>query len=141
MDKKSKKIFVSNDVLYAFVDRAHAKYPQAAAYFRYFAQEKYQVFTSYLHVLNTYREIYTKISPSLARDFLRALSLSSINILYPMESDMKAALKTLINYQSSELSFDQSQLAVLANRNAIPQVCTFEYVHPLFGLSAFYLPI
>lgn len=141
MEKKSKKIFVSNDVLYAFVDRAHTKHPQAAAYFRYFAQEKYQVFTSYLHVLNTYREIYTKISPSLARDFLRALSLSSINILYPMESDMKAALKTLINYQSSELSFDQSQLAVLANRNTIPQVCTFEYVHPLFGLSAFYLPI
>ncbi len=141
MEKKSKKIFVSSDILYAFVDRAHTQYPQAAAYFRYFAQEKYQVFTSYLHVLNTYREIYAKISPSLARDFLRALSLSSINVLYPLESDMKAALKTLINYRSSELTFDQSQMAVLANRNSIPQVCTFEYVHPLFGLSAFYLPI
>lgn len=141
MEKKSKKIFVSSDILYAFVDRAHTKYPQAAAYFRYFAQEKYQVFTSYLHVLNTYREIYAKISPSLARDFLRALSLSSINVLYPLESDMKAALKTLINYRNSELTFDQSQMAVLANRNSIPQVCTFEYVHPLFGLSAFYLPI
>jgi len=141
MEKKSKKIFVSSDVLYAFVDRAHAKYPQAAAYFRYFAQEKYQVFTSYLHVLSTYREIYSKISPSLARDFLRALSLSSINVLYPTESDMKAALKTLINYKNSELTFDQSQMAVFANRNSIPQVCTFDYVHPLFGLSAFYLPI
>ena len=101
MEKKSKKIFVSTDVLYAFVDRAHAKYPQAAAYFRYFAQEKYQVFTSYLHVLNTYKEIYSKISPSLARDFLRAFTLSSVNVLYPTESDMKAALKTLINYRNS----------------------------------------
>lgn len=141
MEKKSKKIFVSSDILYAFVDRAHAKYPQAAAYFRYFAQEKYQVFTSYLHVLNTYREIYAKISPSLARDFLRALTLSSVNVLYPTESDMKAALKTLINYRNSELTFEQSQMAVVANRNLIPQVCTFEYVHPLFGLTAFYLPI
>jgi len=54
---------------------------------------------------------------------------------------MKAALKTLINYKNSELTFDQSQMAVFANRNSIPQVCTFDYVHPLFGLSAFYLPI
>jgi predicted nucleic acid-binding protein len=138
---QSKKIFLDSSVLYAFVNRAHPKHPQAAAYFRYFAQEKFQVFTSYPMVEAAYNEIYEKISPSLAKDFLRGISLSSINVLYPSDSDMKAALKTLINYRNTELTFTDSQTAVLANRNAISQIATFDYLHPLFGLSSFNLPI
>jgi predicted nucleic acid-binding protein len=138
----SKKVFVRGDVFYAFVDRAHAQHPQAAAFFRYFAQEKYHVYSSYLDIEEAYRAIYIKISPSLARDFLKGMMLSSINILYPNESDTKSALKTLAsNTTSSDLTFRESQDAVLANRNNIPQICTFEYLHPLFGLQPFYLPI
>ena len=137
----SKKVFVEADIFYAFVNRAHEKHPEAAAYFRYFAQEKYQLFTSYPVIQEAYDLIYQKISPSLAKDFLRGITLSSINVLYPTESDMKAALKTLINYRNNELTFLHSQMSVLCNRHSIPQVCTFEYLHPLFGLSTFYLPI
>lgn len=137
----SKKVFVESDVFYAFVNRAHSRYPQAGAYFRYFAQEKFQIFTSYPATGEAYREIYEKISPSLAKDFARGLSLSSINILYPNESDFKAAIKTLINYQSTELTLRESQTAVLSNRNYISQICTFNYLHPLYGITAFNLPI
>lgn len=141
MANQSKKVFIESGVFYAFINRAHAKYPQAAAYFRYFAQENYQVFTSYPVLEKVYEELYEKISPSLAKDFIRGLSLSSINILYPTESDLKASLKTLINYRNTELTFRSSQTAVLSNRNYINQVCTFEYLHPLFGLTAFFLPL
>jgi predicted nucleic acid-binding protein len=137
----SKKVMVSSDLLYSFVDRAHAKYPQATAYFRYFAEQKYQVYTTYSLVVETYELIFEKISPSLARDFLRGIMLSSINILYPSESDTKAAIKTLVTYKTPELTFTQAQMSVMCNRQNIPQVATFEYLHPLFGLSAFYLPI
>lgn len=138
---QSKKVFVESDIFYAFVNRAHAKYPQAAAYFRYFAQEKYQVFTSYPVIEEVYKQIYENISPSLAKDFLRGVMLSSLNILYPTESDTKSALKTLINYQNTELTFKDSQTAVLSSRNYISQICTFEYLHPLFGLTSFNLPL
>lgn len=138
---QSKKVFIESSVFYAFVNRADSKHPQAAAYFRYFAERKYQIFTSYPVIEEVYQQIYDKISPSLAKDFLRGVMLSSLNILYPSESDAKAALKTLINYQNTELTFRDSQTAVLSNRNYIPQICTFEYLHPLFGLSAFNLPI
>ena len=141
MALQSKKVMVASDVLYAFVDRAHAKYPQATAYFRYLSEQKYQVYTTYSLIVESYDLIFEKISPSLARDFLRGINLSSINIIYPTESDTKAALKSLINYKSAELTFVQAQMAVLSNRHSIPQVCTFEYLHPLFGLTAFYLPI
>lgn len=140
MAQLSHKVFIESDVFYAFVNRADSKHPQAAAFFRYFAQEKYQVFTSYPAIEETYKEIYEKISPSLAKDFLRGLSLSSLNVLYPNESDLKAALKTLINFQNTELTFRDSQSAVLANRNYINQICTFEYLHPLFGITSFNLP-
>ncbi len=141
MATTSKKIFIESDIFYAFVNRAHPKHPQAAAYFRYFAQENYQVFTSYSVIEEVYKDIYEKISPSLAKDFLRGLSLSSVNILFTNDSEFKAALKALINYRNTELSFKESETAVLSSRNYISQVCTFEYLHPLFGLSAFFLPI
>lgn len=137
----SKKVFIESDIFYAFVNRAHSRYPQAGAYFRYFAQERFQIFTSYSVTEETYREIYDKISPSLARDFARGISLSAVNILYPTQSDLKAAIKTLVNYQSTELTLRESQTAVLANRNYISQICTFNYLHPLYGITAFNLPI
>lgn len=138
----SKKVLIAPSAFLAFIDRAHAKHPQAAAFFRYFAQEKYQVFAGFLSVEEVYREIFDKISPILARDFLRALTLlSNINILYPTESDTKATLKTIMNYKSIGLSFKDAQMAVLGNRHSIPQICTFDYLHNLFGLTSFYLPI
>lgn len=137
----SKKVFVEADIFYSFVNRADSRYPQASAYFRYFAQEKFQIFTSYPAIEESYTEIYEKISPSLAKDFLRGMSLSSVNILFPTESDFKAALKSLINYQNTELTFRESQTAVLSNRNYISQICTFRYVHPLFGIGVFNLPL
>ncbi len=138
---QSKKVFIESSVFYAFINRAHVKHPQAAAFFRYFAQEKYQVFTSYPVIEEVYQQIYEKISPSLAKDFIRGINLSSVNILYPTESDLKSALKTLINYQNTELTFKESQTSVLSNRNYIPQVCTFDYLHPLFGITGFNLPL
>lgn len=139
---QTKKVFLTASVLYSFVDRAQPKHAQASAYFRYFAIHKYHIYTSYLDIDETYRAIFYKIGPTLAREFLKGVSLSSINILYPTESDMKTAVKTLMsNSSSSDLTFKEAHNAVLATRNNILQICTFDYLHPLFGLTAFYLPI
>ena len=137
----SKKVYLSASGFYAFINRAHAKYEQASAYFRYFAQEQYALFTDIYTILEVYNQIYKEISPSLAKDFLRTVTISDINIIYPEERDIKAALKTLINFQSTELNFSQAVRAVLANRRGISQIHTFDYLHPLFGQTVFYLPI
>jgi predicted nucleic acid-binding protein len=137
----SKKVFIAPSIMVAFVDRAHPKHEQASAFFRYFAQEEYLLFTDTPSMMASYEQIYREISPSLAKDFLRTLALSNINVIHHDESDMKAALKALVNYQSTELTFQEALMAVLANRRGISQICTFSYLHPLFGQSLFYLPI
>ena len=137
----SKKIFIDSSVLYAFINRADQKHVKATAYIRYFAQEKYQVYTSLLNLEETYELVYRRISPSLALDFLRGITLSSISVIYPTENEIKASLKILINYKSGELTFKDSLDSVIANKNSIPQICTFRYQHSLFGLTTFYLPI
>jgi predicted nucleic acid-binding protein len=137
----SKKVYIEASAFYAFIDRAHPKNEQAAAFFRYFGEQGYTLFTDTQTLTEAYNRIYKEISPSLSKDFLRTLFLGNINIIYPEESDIKAALKTLVNYQSTELSFSQSLRAVLANRRGINQIFTLEYLHPLFGQSVFYLPI
>ena len=136
----SKKVYIEPSGFYAFVDRGNPKHEQAAAYFRYFAEEGYVLFTDCQTITESYNHIYREISPSLAKDFLRTIFLSDINIIYPEERDIKAALKTLVNFQSTELTFSKATKAVLANRRGISQVFTFDYVHPLFGQNAFYLP-
>lgn len=137
----SKKVYLSKSAFTAFIDRAHSKHEEAGAYFRYFGEEQYKLFTDIVTLLEAYDEIYQFISPSLAKDFLRIIFLGNINIIYPDESDTKAALKALVNYKTTDLTFSQALLAILAERRGVSQICSFEYLHPLFGQSVFYLPL
>lgn len=137
----SKKVYISSDGFIAFIDRAHPKHMHAAAFFRYFAQNHFQLYTTPITINDTYKELSASISPSVAKDFLRALQFSSINIIYPEDSDMKLSLKTITTSNSIELTFSKALMAVTCNKHNIPQICTFEYLHALFGLQVFYLPI
>lgn len=140
MATNSKKVYIAPSVFLAFLNRADPKHPQATAYFRYFAQEKYKLYTDFLNVYEVVRQIYFQISPSLSRDFLKTIFFSNINVIYPQESDIKASLKITVNH-SIDLTFEKALMATLANKNNISQICTFEYLQPLFGLIAFYLPM
>lgn len=137
----SKKVYLTPSVFSAFIDRAHPKHDQANAFFRFFGLEHYMLYTDIESISQTNMEIYQDISPSLAKDFLRTIMLSDINIIYPEETDMKATLKALTSYQSNELSFSQALVAVLADKRDISQICTFDYLHPIFGQTVFFLPM
>lgn len=137
----SKKVFLAPSSFLAFIDRAHPMHEQAAAFFRFFAQENYQLYTDHPSILEAYRVIYSNISPSLARDYMRTMSITSMNIIYPEDNDAKAALKAVNTYQSTDLTYNNALLSILAYKRGIQQICTFEYLHPLFGLTTFYLPI
>ena len=141
MSTVTKKVYIEASVFTAFIDRAHPKHETASAYIRYFGQEEYALFTDIHAIMSAYKQIYDNISPSLAKDFLRTLFLSNLNIIYPEEQEIKAALKTLITFQITDLTFDKALSAVLANKRNINQICTFDYLHSLFGQSLFYLPI
>jgi predicted nucleic acid-binding protein len=137
----SKKVFLAPSCLYAFIDRAHEKHAQASAYFRYFSQEEYMLYIDSINLNETYNIIYEKMSPSLAKDFLRIISLSDINIISPEESEIKATFKTIANYNSIDLKLSEAVMAVVASKRNILTICTFDYLHPLFGLNTFFLPI
>lgn len=137
----SKKVYLARDAIIAFIDRAHSKHLQAAACFRYFAQNQYQLYINIVTLNEAYFELYQMVSPSIARDLMRAIELSSINIIYPEESDFKKSVRIIENTQSVELTFSKALMAVVCNKKNIPQICTFEYLHALFGLQLFYLPV
>lgn len=138
---QSKKVYISPSLLVGFIDRLHPKHDQATAFLRYFAQEQYWLFTDIEVISDTYRQIYHDISPSLAKDFLKVMYVSDINIIYPEENDIKAALKVLVNFQRTELTFLESVSSVIANRRGISQMATFDHFHNLFGINIFFLPI
>lgn len=137
----SKKVYLSPSSFLAFLDRAHTKHEQAGAFFRYFGEHRYRLYTDYLTIYEVHKQIHFQISPALSRDFMRTLLFSNINIICPQEPNIRAALKMLINYHSIDLTFGNALIAILANKRDITQICTFDYLHSLFGQTAFYLPI
>lgn len=141
MSTLSKKVYIAPSALYAFIDRANEKHTQAIAYFRFFSQEEYFLYIDSLNLNEIYEKIYQKMSPSLAKDFLRIASLSDLNVLNPEDSDLKSAFKTISNYNAIDLKLSEALMTVMASKRNITQIFTFDYLHPLFGLNLFFLPI
>ncbi len=136
-----KKVYLAPSALYAFIDRAHDKHQQASAYFRFFSEEEYQLYIDSINLNQAYDIIYKRMSPGLAKDFLRIISLSDINIINPEDNEVKATFKTISNYNSLDLTFSEALMDVVASKRNIMTICTFDYLHPLFGLNTFFLPI
>lgn len=137
---RSKKVFLTPAVFFAFIDRNHPKNQQSRAFFRYFAQEKYHLTTASFSVLKTYYQLRKHMSYSLAKDFLRTLFLGNIEIVYPDESMMKTALRLILQNTGFDLNFDQALTNIIADRKQIPQICSFEYSSFYYGLQLFALP-
>jgi predicted nucleic acid-binding protein len=141
MSLTSKKVYIATSVLLAFIDRSHPKHEQAAAYFRYFATEGYHIFTDIVTITETHRQIAEEMSPTISKEFLKTIMQSSITILYPDDRDTESAMKLYIGDRTSELTFQTALLAVIADKKEIPQIATFEYLHAVFGLRIFMLPM
>jgi hypothetical protein len=137
----SKKVYLADDIFTAFLDRAHEKHSQTAAFFRYFAMEKYHLFTDVINVYSAHAKVSESLSPTVAKEFLRTITLSNITLLYPDEGDMKAVYKIHLGDRTSDLSLAQTVMAVMADRKGIPQIATYNYMSTMFGLSVFYIPI
>lgn len=137
---KSKNIFITSAVFFAFVDRNHPKHQQSSAYFRYFAKEKYHLTTASFSISKTYYQLRKHMSYPIAKDFLRALFLGNIEITYPDESMTKAALKLIFQNTGYDLTIDQALTNIIAYRAQIHQICSFEYSSFYFGISLFSLP-
>jgi predicted nucleic acid-binding protein len=137
----SKKVYIASDGFNAFIDRGHDKHVTSGAFFRYFAMENFQLYTTFLTVHKTYEYLDSNIGTSLAKDYLRAIYMSSINLLYPEPSDVKSAIKLVAQSSTTDLSFSKALMMVICNKRNIPQICTFDFLHSFFGLKAFYLPI
>jgi predicted nucleic acid-binding protein len=137
----SKKVYLAPSAIYAFIDRANTKHAQAVAYFRFLSQQEYILYIDTVNLNEAYNLIYKKMSPGLAKDFLRIMTVSDVNVISPEDKEIKATFKTIQNYNSLTLTFSEALMAVIASRRNIMQICTFDFLHPLFGLETFFLPI
>jgi len=137
---RSKKVYITGSVFFAFVDRNHPKHPVAEAYFRYFAQEGWHLYTAGFTLTKTYGQLQKFISHSIAKEFLRSIYLGNIEIVYPDEPATKAAAKLILGSQSPELDLEQALINVISDRHQILFVCSLDYSQYFFGIQQFSLP-
>lgn len=136
----TKRVFIARDVFLAFLDRNDSKHLQATAFFRYFAQEHFYLYTSDGIVIALFQIISQSISQSFAKEFIKTLLESSIHVLTPDESELKKAISTIAN-SYSYLDLEETLIQVMAEKRYIPFIATFAYLHNQFGREIFYLPI
>lgn len=133
------KVFLAEDAFKAFIDRADTKHLHAGAFFRYFAQEHFYLYTNISIVSATYQKISEVINFPVAKDFAKALSFSNIVILSPETAEINTAIKVVTG--TSDMSLQEALMLTMAERRGINQVCTFSPLHQLFGIHTFYLPV
>ncbi len=136
----SKKVYITQSAFYAFIDRSDAKNQMAGAYFRYFAQEGYHLYTSPSTIMATYERIQVHMSHSIAREFLQTIFTSTIDIVYVDEPLMKSAVKLVITTTSVHLTLEQAIVNIVCDKSQTPTICSFEYFPYFFGTRAFTLP-
>ena len=141
MQQQSKKVYLSGNVIYAFIDRSHPKHDMAASFFRYFAENGYHVFTDIVTITGVHDRISSDMSLTVGKEFLKTMTQSSTTILYPEEKDFHAATKLYIADRTAGLVFETALIAVLADKRGISQVATFDFLHAVYGLKVFYLPM
>lgn len=133
------KVFLAEDALEAFIDRAHPKHLHASAFFRYFAQEHCLLYTNISIIIETYQKISQNINERVAKDFTKALSYSNIIVLSPETAEMNNAMKVVIG--TTDLGLQEALTLVMAEKRGIREVCTFSQLHQLFGIKTFFLPV
>ncbi len=140
---RSKKVFVTSSVFYAFIDRSNPRHAQSEAFFRYFAQEGMHLFTSLPEIISTHEELQKNVGFSTAQDFIRTIFLGNIDVLYPEEAETKNALKLVLANASSAqtITFEQALVNSISDKKQIAQIASFDYSQFYYGILPFTLLI
>ena len=141
MTQNDKKVIISNQVFFAFIDRSHQNHGQAVAFFRYFTEEQFELYTVLFSVAATYQDLQDHIGLSIARNWLKSIFLGNIQIAYPDEATIKAAIKLITSTYNYNITIDQAVMNVVADKKGIPFIATFEFFPFFFGIKPFTLPL
>ncbi|MBI5621079.1 hypothetical protein HY949_04815 [Candidatus Gottesmanbacteria bacterium] len=139
--ENNKRVIVSGQVFVAFVDRAHPNHGQAVAFFRYFSEERYEITIVLTSLLSIYETLGDHIGLSVAHKWLKSVFMGTVQIIYPDEQTVKAAIKLILTTNSYNITIDQAIMNVVADRRRIPTIATFEFFPFFFGIKPFMLPL
>jgi len=137
---RSKKVYITQSAFFALIDRNHPKHPQAEAYFRYFAQEGFHLYTAIFTLNNVYEQLKKHISYSIAKEFIRSVYVGNIEVIYPDNPTTRTALKLILGGQGPDLELEQALINVISDRKQIPYICTLDQGQYFFGVQPFSLP-
>ena len=136
----SKKVFITRSAFFAFIDRSDPKHRMSGAFFRFFAQDGFHLYTTPSVITDTYHQIQSSMSHAIAREYLQTVFTSAIDVLYVDEATLKTAVKLVITTTSANLTIDQAITNIICDKSQIPAICTFEYFPFFFGIHSFVLP-
>lgn len=130
----STKIFIEASMFLSFIDRASLNNVKAGQIFEFLGKNKYQVFTSAMVIAQTFNVIERDLGTIIARDFLQAMTETSIQILYTSEPDLLAGFKYLKANPGRQISLSSIINANLIQRHGINSVLTFDFWPNIMGI-------
>lgn len=133
MATNSKKIFIDSSLFLAFIDRANVNHLKSVQIMELLAQQRYQVYTSSVVILQTFNAIERDLGSTLANEFLQAILESNIQVLYATGSNFLAAFRYLKVNPGHRNSLSNIIIADLMQKHSISSILTFDFWPNLMG--------
>ena len=134
MVTNSRKVFIDSSFFLAFIDRSDLNHAQAAEIFELVANQRYEVYTSSIVVIQTYNAIERDFSLAVAYEFLHAMLESSIHVMYIDKSDLDLGFKYIKRNPNQKGSFPSILKASLMQKHHINSLLTFDFWPKYMGI-------
>lgn len=98
-------------------------------------KDKYQVYTSYLVIIETFYSLKKQLKEKKALNFMKAILESQTCILFPTKADLKLAYRYMDMNQDKNIDYLEAIVSVMMYKNKIEKVITFNEWNNLLGSS------
>lgn len=135
MNQQSKKVFIESSFFVSFIDRTDFNHLKTTAVFEYLGKNEFQLYTSLQVVTSAFGFIEKNLSVSIAREFLKVMLETDIQIIYPYHPEVNSTYKFIISNPQHKSSVSEILNSALMDRNNIKYVLTHDFWHNSFGTS------
>ena len=127
------EIFLEKSFFEALLISKNLNHNRASQIMEKIISDKYQVYTSYLVIIETFYALKKQLNEKKALNFMKAILESQICILFPTKADLNLAYRYMDMNQEKNVDYLEAIVSVMMYKKNILKVATFNKWNNLLG--------
>lgn len=127
------EVFLEKSFFEALFASKNPNHTRAQGIMEKIIEDRYQVYTSYLVIIETFYSLKKQLNEKKALNFMKAILESQICILFPTKADLNLAYRYMGMNQNKNIDYLEAIVSVMMYKNKIQEVATFNKWNNLLG--------